>query len=201
MGEVSEEGRREEALLPGNQASLKGFPVCLHINELPRFSTRDGAPTPCIPSTSRAHPPLPTCDSHPDITRPPISWGAARLSTAQLRPWGLWKEQSGHCWTTAHRKRSVPPAPPPGHCQLNAKCLPSGMAQWGWEHRKLQGAGRVSGASHNHWDSLESSLEVPSGWRPMDTEEWKPSHEGFCSDTPVHLPLLHIYIHGWAGSR
>lgn len=43
-------GEREEALLPGNQSSPKAFPNCLHINKLPIFSTRVGAPTHCIPS-------------------------------------------------------------------------------------------------------------------------------------------------------
>lgn len=82
MGEVSEEGRREEALLPGNQASLKGFPGCLHINEFPIFSIRVEVPTPAFLPNLK-HPPHSThqvtCGSHQDISRPPICPGAAWL--------------------------------------------------------------------------------------------------------------------------
>lgn len=76
VGKVSS-GEKPGGLVARQSLLLSAFPDCLHINEHPIFSTSAWAPTPCLPSS------------------PPISESSAWLSTAQRRPWGLWKEQSG----------------------------------------------------------------------------------------------------------
>lgn len=113
----------------------------------------------------------------PGVTRPPISWGSARLSLTQLKPLGLWKEQSGgSCphWTAAHRMLSVHPPRPAQHLapQASAHWLPSACPQ-GWDReagcaqtgrsRGQAGSRRELQASHSHWDRQESCLEAVSG--------------------------------------
>lgn len=109
----------------------------------------------------------------PGVTRPPISWGSARLSLTQLKPLGLWKEQSGGscphwtgCCLCTHlgQPSTSPPRPVPIGCQVPA--LRGGTGRLGAQtgrSRGQAGSRRELQASHSHWDRQESCLEAVSG--------------------------------------
>lgn len=131
---------REEALLPGNQVSLKAFPGCLHINEHPLFSTGVGAPTIAFPPYLLPPSPRVSMQASPgflslglslDLHCPAELQGALQRAVQPLLP-ALDNQTQGAF--------SLPgQASLPGHCQLNAKCLPPGMGQWGTDRKQHQG--------------------------------------------------------------
>lgn len=168
-------GEKREALLPGNQASLKGFPGCLHINELPRFSALGHPPTAFPPTSTQHTRSIPvTCGSHTAITRLPASWWSL-WALHGLRPWGLWEELSGRrCphWTTAHRVHAIRPGPGsrplPIQCQVPA--LRESTAWLGTQEaaQDRRGSETPHTAAEIVWKAEKLLVR---GWRPVDTHK------------------------------
>lgn len=153
--------------MPGNQVSLKALPGCLHINEYLLFSTGVGAPPIAFPPNLRPPVQGSPCRHH----QASHLLGSAWLSTAQLRPWELWKHPSIHCClhrTATHRIHSVSSQPSlQDHGQLNAKCLPSGVGWWGTDRKQHQGR-----------QGLEMSLRSHTATGRVRKAPWKQVVDG-----------------------
>lgn len=171
-------GRRERALLPGNQACSRPLQaVCISMSS-PYLAAELGHPH-TLPCLQAAH-----------------LWGLSLTFHCVPEVLGRLERSATHAGQLPQECTQPPQGNLTGQCRKNRAMnasVTSGTHQWTWAHKQEAAPEPVLfrqalKASHSHWSPEERSFHAVSGEKPLNTHQQKWVHA--CVQERGRNPLL-----------